>query len=100
MVGTTAVLVLLYLSLLRRTGVNEAARTFFLLLTRIGNATAALKVGGFSINSGPLLHDRLAHLRQRVPSPATKPAVAAVLLSHAHMDLPQMPSMRQLHPGL
>ncbi len=50
----------------------------------------------------PILRDRLLHLRRRSlsPAPAVSEDLAAVLISHLHLDHLDRPSLRKLDPGL
>jgi L-ascorbate metabolism protein UlaG (beta-lactamase superfamily) len=57
-----------------------------------------IEVGGVEVLTDPVLRDRLGHLRRRSPSP-TIGDVDVVLISHAHMDHLDRPSLRRLDPG-
>ena len=66
--------------------------------TYVGHATVLLELGGARVLTDPLLRDRLAHLRRQ---PAPPPAevthdLDGVLISHAHLDHLDPPSLRRL----
>jgi L-ascorbate metabolism protein UlaG (beta-lactamase superfamily) len=64
----------------------------------LGHSTVRIEVGGTSLLTDPLLRPRVAHLRRYAPEPeaAALPAISAVLLSHAHQDHLDLPSLRGL----
>jgi L-ascorbate metabolism protein UlaG (beta-lactamase superfamily) len=64
----------------------------------LGHSTVSIEVSGQALLTDPLLRDRVAHLRRYAPAPApeTAPPVTAVLLSHAHQDHLDIPSLRAL----
>jgi L-ascorbate metabolism protein UlaG (beta-lactamase superfamily) len=68
----------------------------------VGHSTVQLKTGGTHFLTDPVLRPRVAHLRRIVPPPAldglTEPD--AVLISHAHLDHLDPPSLRLLRPCL
>jgi L-ascorbate metabolism protein UlaG (beta-lactamase superfamily) len=64
----------------------------------IGHGTVVLDLDGVRVLADPLLRDRVAHLRRRVP-PASAEAVRdidAVLITHLHRDHLDLPSLRRL----
>ena len=67
----------------------------------VGHATVAIETAGTRIVTDPLLRGRVAHLRRIVPFPAvpglTEPDL--VLISHAHLDHLDLPSLSLLAPG-
>src|SRR5688500_7073627 len=65
-------------------------------LTWLGHATALLELAGARLLTDPVLRDRVAHLRRRVPPPAPPGRLDAVLLSHLHHDHLDLPSLRRL----
>lgn len=69
------------------------------LLTYIGHATTLIEVDGTRLLTDPVLRARVAHIRRlvEVPSP---PRVDAVLISHAHHDHLDLPSLRGLPAGV
>jgi L-ascorbate metabolism protein UlaG (beta-lactamase superfamily) len=66
-----------------------------LTITWIGHSTTILDVGGARIITDPLLRRRIAHLRRVAPQ-ASIDHVDAILISHAHRDHLDVPSLRQL----
>ena len=65
-------------------------------LTWLGHATVLLDLDGVRAITDPILRTRIAHLR-RVAVPVTPPEdVALVLISHAHRDHLDVPSLRRL----
>jgi L-ascorbate metabolism protein UlaG (beta-lactamase superfamily) len=67
-------------------------------LAYIGHATTMLRLGGTSILTDPLLGRRLGPLRRQAPQPAPElPGIPdVVLVSHAHRDHLDLPSLRRL----
>jgi L-ascorbate metabolism protein UlaG (beta-lactamase superfamily) len=65
-------------------------------ITYIGHATLLIELDGLRILTDPLLRDRLGPLRRHGPSPdaATLRGLDAVLISHAHPDHFDRPSIR------
>jgi L-ascorbate metabolism protein UlaG (beta-lactamase superfamily) len=70
-------------------------------VTFVGHATVLVETAGIRLLTDPLLRGRVAHLRRTVAFPAvaglTEPR--AVLLSHAHLDHLDLPSLRRLAPS-
>jgi L-ascorbate metabolism protein UlaG (beta-lactamase superfamily) len=66
----------------------------------LGHSTVQIELAGETFLTDPLLRDRVAHLRRYAPrpEPAGGSAVSAVLLSHAHQDHLDLPSLRALGP--
>jgi L-ascorbate metabolism protein UlaG (beta-lactamase superfamily) len=67
-------------------------------VTWIGHGTALVEIDGVRLLTDPLLRDRVAHLRRRVPPP---PAAAlreldVVLITHLHRDHLDLPSLRRI----
>jgi L-ascorbate metabolism protein UlaG (beta-lactamase superfamily) len=72
-------------------------------LTYIGHATVLVEEANLRILTDPLLRRRVAHLRRRVPVPRLEDLadLDAVLISHAHADHLDLPSLRMLrHDGV
>ncbi len=68
-------------------------------ITWLGHATALLEVAGARLLTDPVLRGRVAHLRRHTPTPGASVAVDpidAVLISHAHHDHLDRPSLRPL----
>jgi L-ascorbate metabolism protein UlaG (beta-lactamase superfamily) len=71
-------------------------------LTYVGHATVLVELAGARLLTDPLLRARIVHVRRRVPVPALEPLrdLDAVLISHAHADHLDVPSLRALgHTG-
>ena len=66
--------------------------------TWIGHGTVLLELDGIRLLTDPLLRDRVAHLRRRVPPPPADALrdIGAVLLTHLHRDHLDLPSLRQI----
>jgi L-ascorbate metabolism protein UlaG (beta-lactamase superfamily) len=67
-------------------------------LTYVGHATVLIEVDGARLLTDPVLRPRVAHLRRVCPpiGPDARRAVDAVLISHAHLDHLDLPSLRSL----
>jgi L-ascorbate metabolism protein UlaG (beta-lactamase superfamily) len=68
-------------------------------ITWLGHATVLLEVAGARLLTDPLLRGRVAHLRRHEPSAGGSVAVEpvdGVLISHAHHDHLDRPSLRTL----
>ena len=67
----------------------------------LGHSTVLIELGGEAILTDPLLRERVAHLRRYAPSPEweARPSASAVLLSHAHQDHLDLPSLREVGVG-
>lgn len=65
----------------------------------IGHATVQIRTGGVRLLTDPLVRGRVAHLWRIVPPPslAELEAPDAVLVSHAHLDHLDVPSLRLLN---
>jgi L-ascorbate metabolism protein UlaG (beta-lactamase superfamily) len=61
----------------------------------LGHSTVLIELDGEALLTDPLLRDRIAHLR-RYAQPPSEPRASAVLLSHAHQDHLDLPSLRML----
>jgi len=70
-------------------------------VTYVGHATTLIDVGGTRLLTDPLLRQHLGHIRRIAPPPppTTAEGVAAVLISHAHHDHLDLPSLRRLPAG-
>jgi L-ascorbate metabolism protein UlaG (beta-lactamase superfamily) len=70
-------------------------------ITFLGHATVLIEVGGSRILTDPVLRSRLAHLRRIAPlGPVAEVGPPdAVLISHAHLDHLDLPSLRRLSPA-
>ena len=63
----------------------------------VGHATVVVDVDGVRLLTDPLLRNRVAHLRRAVPVDAKAlRGVDAVLISHAHYDHLDLPSLEKL----
>ncbi len=67
-------------------------------LTWLGHATVLLELASVRLLTDPVLRGRVAHLRRHAPPVGTPTAVDAVLLSHAHRDHLDLPTLRALRP--
>jgi L-ascorbate metabolism protein UlaG (beta-lactamase superfamily) len=67
-------------------------------LTWLGHATVLVELGGTRLLTDPVLRGRVAHLRRHAPAIAPPRDVEAVLLSHAHRDHLDLPTLRALSP--
>jgi L-ascorbate metabolism protein UlaG (beta-lactamase superfamily) len=67
-------------------------------VTWIGHGTALVDLDGVRLLTDPLLRDRVAHLRRRVPpaDPAALRDIGAILLTHLHRDHLDLPSLRRI----
>jgi L-ascorbate metabolism protein UlaG (beta-lactamase superfamily) len=67
-------------------------------ITYVGHATTLVELDGTRLLTDPLLRRRVLHLRRRddVPLPSISPRPDAVLLSHAHPDHLDPPSLRKV----
>lgn len=67
-------------------------------LTYVGHSTLLVELGGVRILTDPVLRERIAHIRRRVPGPAVEDLLPldAVLISHAHADHLDVPSLRRV----
>ncbi len=66
--------------------------------TWIGHGTVLFELDGVRLLTDPLVRDRVAHLRRRVP-PAPPDAlrdIDAILLTHLHRDHLDLPSLRRI----
>ncbi len=63
----------------------------------VGHATVFVDLDGVRLLTDPLLRNRVAHLRRATPVAArTRRGVDAVLISHAHYDHLDVPSLEKL----
>lgn len=63
----------------------------------VGHATVFVDLDGVRLLTDPLLRNRVAHLRRSTPvSARTRRGVDAVLVSHAHYDHLDLPSLEKL----
>lgn len=69
-------------------------------LTWIGHATTLIEVGGARLLTDPVFRRRMAHLRRHTAAPQTPGRLDAILLSHAHHDHLDLPSLRHLDAGV
>jgi L-ascorbate metabolism protein UlaG (beta-lactamase superfamily) len=77
---------------------TQASRLAEAQVTYLGHATVLIEAGGSKLLTDPVIRGRVAHLRRLVPVgpvPELGPA-DAVLISHAHLDHLDMPSLRRL----
>ena len=65
-------------------------------ITYVGHATTLIELDGVVVLTDPLLRPRFGHVRRITAAPATLPKVDAVLISHAHRDHLDLPSLRRV----
>jgi L-ascorbate metabolism protein UlaG (beta-lactamase superfamily) len=67
-------------------------------VTYVGHASTLIEVDGTRLLTDPVLRPRIAHVRRIVapPAPETGSHVDAILVSHAHHDHLDVPSLRRL----
>jgi L-ascorbate metabolism protein UlaG (beta-lactamase superfamily) len=68
-------------------------------LTWLGHATVLVELGGARLLTDPVLRPRVAHLRRRAFVPESPGRLDAILVSHAHRDHLDLPSLRRLDPA-
>jgi L-ascorbate metabolism protein UlaG (beta-lactamase superfamily) len=68
-------------------------------ITYVGHATTLLEIDGVTLLTDPLLRDRFGHVRRIAPPAPELPRPDAILISHAHRDHLDLPSLRRL-PGV
>jgi L-ascorbate metabolism protein UlaG (beta-lactamase superfamily) len=70
-------------------------------LTYVGHATVLVELDGSRILTDPVLRARIAHIRRQGPVPSMQRLVPldAVLISHAHADHLDLPSLRMVADG-
>ena len=71
-------------------------------ITYVGHSTVHFEAGATRLLTDPVLRMRVAHLRRIVPLPPLERLLRpdAVLISHAHLDHLDMPSLRMLDTQL
>jgi L-ascorbate metabolism protein UlaG (beta-lactamase superfamily) len=67
-----------------------------MIVSYVGHATVELELDGTRLLTDPVLRARVGHLRRVAPSPEISPSVDAVLVSHAHHDHLDLPSLAKL----
>ena len=65
-------------------------------ITYVGHATMLIELDGAVMLTDPLLRARIGHVRRIAPPVATLPRLDAILISHAHRDHLDLPSLRRL----
>ena len=65
-------------------------------MTWLGHGTVLIELGGVRLLTDPLLRERVAHLRRQRARPVVPAGLDAVLISHAHRDHLDLPSLRLL----
>lgn len=70
-------------------------------ISYVGHATLLIELGGVRLLTDPLLRDGIAHVRRRVPLPRVEDLLPldAILISHAHADHLDPPSLRLIARG-
>ena len=76
---------------------GDGSRLWPMRITYVGHATVLIDMDGVRLLTDPVLRGRVAHLRRRGPVPADAlRGVDTVLISHAHMDHLDPPSLAKL----
>jgi L-ascorbate metabolism protein UlaG (beta-lactamase superfamily) len=65
-------------------------------LTYVGHATTLIEVDGTRLLTDPVLGEGVLHIRRLVAVPDPPPRLDAILVSHAHYDHLDLPSLRDL----
>jgi len=65
-------------------------------ITWLGHSSSVLEVDGMRLVTDPVFRPRVAHLRRVIASPPEVADVDAVLISHAHYDHLDLPSLRRI----
>ena len=65
-------------------------------LTYVGHATTLIEVDGVALLTDPVLRDRIGHIPRIAPPVAGDLRPDAILISHAHRDHLDLPSLRRL----
>jgi L-ascorbate metabolism protein UlaG (beta-lactamase superfamily) len=67
-------------------------------VTYVGHATVLIEVGGLRVLTDPVLRDRIGHVVRRAPTPVVEELLPldAILVSHAHHDHLDVPSLRRV----
>ncbi len=67
-------------------------------ITYVGHATCLVEMDGVRLLTDPVLRDRVGHIRRQVDAvdPEWSRRIDAVLISHAHLDHLDLPSLRRL----
>ena len=67
-------------------------------LTYVGHSSVHIELDGVRILTDPVLRNRIAHIRRRGPAPAVEDLLPldAILISHAHADHLDVPSLRRV----
>jgi L-ascorbate metabolism protein UlaG (beta-lactamase superfamily) len=65
-------------------------------ITYVGHATTLIELDGAVVLTDPLLRARIGHVRRIAPPAAELPELDAILISHAHRDHLDLPSLRRL----
>jgi L-ascorbate metabolism protein UlaG (beta-lactamase superfamily) len=69
-------------------------------VTWLGHSCVVIRLDGVVFATDPVLRDRIFHLRREAPvDPAALDGVDAVLVSHAHYDHLDLPSLERLDRG-
>ncbi len=70
------------------------------LLTYVGHATTLIELDGTRLLTDPVLGARILHIRRLGATPDVPPRLDAILVSHAHYDHLDLPSLRSLPTGV
>jgi L-ascorbate metabolism protein UlaG (beta-lactamase superfamily) len=66
----------------------------------VGHATTLIELDGTRLLTDPVLGARVLHIRRLVAVPGAPPRLDAILVSHAHYDHLDLPSLRDLPTGI
>src|SRR5688572_19990085 len=65
-------------------------------LTYVGHATTLIELDGVALLTDPLLRERIGYVRRIAPAIPDAPRADAILISHAHRDHLDLPSLTRL----
>jgi L-ascorbate metabolism protein UlaG (beta-lactamase superfamily) len=69
-------------------------------LTYVGHATTLIEVDGVALLTDPVLRERIGHVRRIAPPVEAELRPDGILVSHAHRDHLDLPSLRRLERSI